>query len=189
MKNGTTFDVHILPSGVLTDGCVNLIGSGCVVYVPQFFKEIEIIEKHGIDTTDRILISDRAHVDLDLHTKVDGLQEVELGKKNIGTTGKGIGPTYSTKAERSGILIADIFRPEKFETRLRQMAAGFKKRYGDLLQYDPDEEIERFKEYRERLRPYVVDQGPLIESATERRIDFLVEGANALMLDIDMGSK
>ncbi|KAF2719811.1 Adenylosuccinate synthetase [Polychaeton citri CBS 116435] len=188
VKNGNKFDVHILPSGILTPGCVNLIGTGCVVYVPQFFKELEIIEKHGIDTKDRVLISDRCHIDFDLHTKVDGLEEVELGKGNIGTTGKGIGPTYSTKATRSGIHVADIFSKERFDEKLRHLAAGYQKRYGDLLQYDVDEEIARFDEYRERLKPYVVDQVPLIESAVKGNVSMLVEGANALMLDIDNGT-
>ena len=175
-------------SGVLTDGCVNLIGTGCVVYIPQLFKEIATVEKNGIDTKDRVLVSDRCHVDLDLHTKVDGLEEVELGKGNIGTTGKGIGPTYSTKATRSGIHVADIFNKQLFDSRLRNMAAGFKKRYGDLLQYDAEEEIKRFDEYRETLKPYVVDQVPLIESAVKGNVRMLVEGANALMLDIDNGT-
>lgn len=175
-------------SGVLTEGCVNLIGTGCVVYIPGFFKEIETVEKHGIDLKDRVLISDRCHVDLDLHTKVDGLEEVELGKANIGTTGKGIGPTYSTKATRSGIHIADIFDKERFDSKLHILAHGFKKRYGDLLSYDADEEIARFDTYRERLKPFVVDQVPLIESAVKGNVRMLVEGANALMLDIDNGT-
>jgi adenylosuccinate synthase len=156
--------------------------------VPGFFKEIEGLEKQGINTHDRVLISDRCHVDLDLHTKVDGLEEVELGKANIGTTGKGIGPTYSTKATRSGIHVADIFNKERFDGKLRHLASGFKKRYGDLLQYDAEEEIARFDEYRERLKPFVVDQVPLIESAVKGNVRMLVEGANALMLDIDHGT-
>ncbi|KAF1823188.1 Adenylosuccinate synthetase [Dissoconium aciculare CBS 342.82] len=188
VKNGTTFDVHILPSGVLTDGCVNLIGSGCVVYVPGLFKEIDTLEKGGINTKDRILVSDRCHVDLDLHTKVDGLEEVELGKRNIGTTGKGIGPTYSTKAARSGIRVSDVFHKEVFDEKLRQLAAGFQKRYGSLLQYDPEDEIARFDQYRERLREYATDQSPLIESAVRGDVKMLIEGANALMLDIDNGT-
>ncbi|KAK4501082.1 hypothetical protein PRZ48_006888 [Zasmidium cellare] len=188
VKNKTTFDVHILPSGVLTDGCINLVGSGCVVYVPGFFKEIETLEAHGISTKDRILVSDRCHVDLDLHTKVDGLEEVELGKGNIGTTKKGIGPTYSTKATRSGIRMADIFSKQLFDEKLRHLASGFKKRYGDLLQYDPEEEIKRFDQYRETLKPYVVDQVPLIESAVKGNVKMLVEGSQALMLDIDNGT-
>lgn len=167
---------------------MNLIGTGCVVYVPGFFGEIETLEKHGINTRDRILISDRCHVDLDLHTQVDGLEEVELGKRSIGTTGKGIGPTYSTKATRSGIHVADIFNKERFDSKLRHLAAGYKKRYGDLLQYDPEDEIKRFDTYRQRLAPFVVDQVPLVESAVKGNVRMLVEGANALMLDIDNGT-
>lgn len=172
----------------MTEGCVNLIGSGCVVYVPGLFKEIESVEKAGISTKDRILVSDRCHVDLDLHGRVDGLEEVELGKANIGTTGKGIGPTYATKATRSGIRICDVFHKELFDAKLRQLAAGYQKRYGSLLVYDPEEEIARFDEYRERLREYTTDQGPLIESAVTGNVKMLVEGANALMLDIDNGT-
>lgn len=175
-------------SGVLTPGCTNLIGTGCVVYLPGFFKEIENLTSHGIDSTDRILISDRCHVDLDLHTKVDGLEEVELGKRNIGTTGKGIGPTYSTKATRSGIHIAEIFNKTLFDSKLRHLAYGYKKRYGDLLQYDEEEEIARFDTYRERLKTFVIDQVPLIASVVQNNIPILVEGSQALMLDIDAGT-
>lgn len=159
-----------------------------MVHVPQLFKEIEEVERNGISTQDRVLVSDRCHVDLDLHTKVDGLEEVELGKSNIGTTGKGIGPTYSTKATRSGIHVAEIFNKEHFDAKLRHLANGFQKRYGSLLKYDPEDEIKRFDEYRERLKPYVVDQVPLIESAVKGNVPMLVEGANALMLDIDNGT-
>jgi adenylosuccinate synthase len=123
-----------------------------------------------------------------LHGKVDGLEEVELGKRNIGTTGKGIGPTYSTKAARSGIRISDVFIKEVFDEKLRQLAAGFQKRYGDLLQYDAEDEIARFDTYRERLREYATDQSPLIESAVRGDVKMLIEGANALMLDIDNGT-
>lgn len=146
------------------------------------------MQKNGISLTDRVLVSDRCHVDLDLHTKVDGLEEVELGNANIGTTGKGIGPTYSTKATRSGIRVSDIFDKQRFDSKLRILANGFKKRYGDLLQYDPEEEIARFDTYRRTLKPYVVDQVPLIESAINGNVRMLVEGANALMLDVDNGT-
>ncbi|KAF2765974.1 Adenylosuccinate synthetase [Teratosphaeria nubilosa] len=187
-KGGEKFDVHILPSGVLTEGCVNLIGTGCVFYVPGFFHEIEQLERKGINTHDRILVSDRCHIDLDLHTKVDGLEEVELGKAAVGTTGKGIGPTYSTKATRSGIHLAEVFNKERFDAKLRHLAQGYQKRYGDLLKYDAEDEIKRFDDYRERLKPFVVDQVPLIESAVKGNVRMLVEGANALMLDIDNGT-
>lgn len=113
---------------------------------------------------------------------------MELGKANIGTTRKGIGPTYSTKATRSGVRIADIFNKPVFEEKLRQLEAGFRKRYGDLLQYDAEEEIARFDQYRETLKPYVVDQTPLLESAIKGNVKMLVEGSQALMLDIDNGT-
>ncbi|RMX96680.1 hypothetical protein D0867_13052 [Hortaea werneckii] len=146
VKGGTTFDVHILPSGVLTEGCVSLIGSGCVVYVPGFFKELNMLETHGI------------------------------------------APTYSTKATRSGVRVADIFNKQYFDEKVRHLADGFKKRYGDLLSYDVEDELKRFDDYRERLKPFVVDQVPLIESAVKGNVRMLVEGANALMLDIDNGT-
>lgn len=91
MTNGKTLQYHIIPSGLglSNKGCVNLIGSGTVVHVPSFFEELEALQKHGVNTQDRIFISDRAHVVLDLHRRVDGLEEKELGEKFIGTTGKG----------------------------------------------------------------------------------------------------
>ena len=116
------------------------------------------------------------------------LEEVELGGSFIGTTRKGIGPTYSTKMTRSGIRIADLFDAEIFETKFRRLVHGFKKRFGDLLQYDIDAELAAYTTYREKLAPYVVDQVPLINSAKAKKAKILVEGANALMLDIDHGT-
>ncbi|CAG5147085.1 uncharacterized protein ALTATR162_LOCUS1980 [Alternaria atra] len=188
VANGVTYDFHILPSGLVNPGCINVIGSGCVVHVPSFFKELEALEKHGLKTDGRIFISDRAHVVFDVHQKVDGLEEVELGGGMIGTTKKGIGPTYSTKMTRSGLRMCDLFDEQIFETKLRRLATGFQKRYGDLLKYDVDEEIAQYKTLREKLAPYVVDQIPLLASAKEKNAKILVEGANALMLDIDYGT-
>lgn len=188
VANGKTFDFHILPSGLINPKCINLVGSGCVIHVPSFFKELEALEKHGLNTTERIFISDRAHVVFDLHQLVDGLEEVELANSFIGTTRKGIGPTYSTKMTRSGVRIADIFDPEIFEAKLRRLAHGFQKRFGELLKYDLEAEISRYKDYREKLVPYVIDQIPMLNSAKEQKMDILVEGANAIMLDIDYGT-
>ncbi|KHJ35623.1 putative adenylosuccinate synthetase [Erysiphe necator] len=115
---------------------------------------------------------------LDLHQRLDGIEETELGGGKLGTTRKGIGPCYSTKASRTGIRISEIFNDKLFEKKVRSLAAGFKKRYGDLLQYDPEEEIANFKE----------NQVPLLLSAQESQIPTLIEGANALMLDIDAGT-
>ncbi|KAJ4332889.1 Adenylosuccinate synthase [Didymella glomerata] len=188
VANGVTYDFHILPSGLVNPSCINVIGSGCVVHVPSFFKELEALDKHGLDTKDRIYISDRAHVVFDVHQLVDGLEEVELGGGNIGTTRKGIGPAYSSKMTRSGLRMCDLFDEEVFEKKLRRVAAGYQKRFGDLLKYDVEEEIARYKELRPKIAPYVVDQVPLLQSAKEKNAKILVEGANALMLDIDYGT-
>ncbi|KAF2685521.1 Adenylosuccinate synthetase [Lentithecium fluviatile CBS 122367] len=188
VTNGITYDFHILPSGLVNPGCINVIGSGCVVHVPSFFKELEELDKKGLKTEGRIFISDRAQVVFDVHQLVDGLEEVELGGGFIGTTKKGIGPTYSTKMTRSGLRMCDLFDEEIFEQKFRRIVLGYQKRFGDLLKYDPEEEIAKFKELRIKLQDYVVDQVPLLASAKEKNSKILVEGANALMLDVDYGT-
>lgn len=188
VSNGKTLHYHIIPSGLglANTNCVNLIGSGTVVSVRSFFAELQELEEHGVVSKDRIFISDRAHVVLELHQLVDGLEELELGAGMLGTTKKGIGPTYSTKMSRSGIRIADIFNQENFEARVRRLADAFQKRFGDLLKYDVEKEIVEFRSYRTRLRPFIVDQVPLLQSAKAQGLEILVEGANALMLDVGM---
>ncbi|TVY51030.1 Adenylosuccinate synthetase [Lachnellula cervina] len=185
----TTYDFHLLPSGLINPVCMNLIGPGVVVNIKAFFKELEDLETKGLQNVrDRILISDRCHIVLDLHQLVDGLEEVELGKKSIGTTKMGIGPAYSTKASRSGIRISEVFNEPLFEAKIRELARGAHKRWGDLLKYDVEEEITRFKGYRENLPNFVIDAIPLIQSAQKEKNPILIEGANALMLDLDHGT-
>merc|ERR1711939_342472 len=158
VANGVTYDFHLLPSGLINPDCVNLIGAGVVCHIPAFFKELNDLEAKGLENVQsRIFISDRAQIVFDLHQIVDGLEEVELGGKSVGTTRKGIGPSYSTKAARSGVRISEIFKADSFNERLRKLAAGYKKRYGDLLTYDVEEEISRYNEYREKLATAYID--------------------------------
>ncbi|KAL8825386.1 MAG: hypothetical protein Q9170_007810 [Blastenia crenularia] len=208
VANGHVYDFHILPSGLVNPKCINLIGSGCVVNVPSFFRELDDLHKKDLNTEGRIFISDRAHVVLDLHLLIDRLQEVELtkaaeaeqlssgqhavAKKSsggaIGTTKKGIGPAYSAKYARSGVRIHQIFDKDNFDKQLRILAKGAQKSYGDLQDYNVEHEIRRFDAYRDRLAPFVVDALPLIRDAEAKGVNILVEGANALMLDIDHGT-
>ncbi|EJT68591.1 adenylosuccinate synthetase [Gaeumannomyces tritici R3-111a-1] len=189
VANGVSYSFHLLPSGLINPKCKNLIGSGVVFHVPSFFKELKGLEDKGLaGVRDRIFVSDRCQVNFDLHAAVDGLEEVELGARKIGTTGRGIGPSYSTKASRSGVRIAEIFDEVVFERKLRQLADGYKKRFGDLLKYDVEDEIARFKEYRKELGNYVVDAVKFIKDVQDRDSKLLIEGANALMLDIDYGT-
>jgi adenylosuccinate synthase len=101
---------------------------------------------------------------------------------------RSLGPTYSTKAARSGIRISEIFNEALFEEKIRELARAAKKRWGDLLTYDVEEEISRFKQYRTDLQDYVTDAVVLMDSAQQSNTKMLVEGANALMLDIDYGT-
>lgn len=126
--------------------CMNLIGSGVVFHAPSFFKELDELEAKGHQgVRERILVSDRCQINFDLHAAVDGLEEVELGALATGTTERGIGPSYSTKAARSGVRLAEAFDEELFERKLRRLADGYKKRYGDLLKYDVEDEIARWR--------------------------------------------
>lgn len=189
VAQGVAYDFHLLPSGLVNPKCMNLIGSGVVFHVPSFFSELATLEEKGLaGVRDRIFVSDRCQVNFDLHAAVDGLEEVELGERKIGTTGRGIGPSYSTKASRSGVRISEVFDEAVFDRKLRQMAHGYRKRFGDLLKYDVEEEIARFREYRKLLPNFVVDAVKFIKDAQDQNRKILIEGANALMLDVDYGT-
>ena len=126
--------------------CMNLIGSGVVFHAPSFFKDVAELEAKGLEGAhQRILVSDRCQIVFDLHAAVDGLEEVELGAEAIGATKRGVGQSYSTKAARSGIRLAEAFDEELFEKKLRRLVDGYKKRYGDLLKYDVEKEIADWK--------------------------------------------
>ncbi|KAH6624638.1 Adenylosuccinate synthetase [Chaetomium sp. MPI-SDFR-AT-0129] len=189
VANGVSYDFHLLPSGLVNPQCTNLIGSGVVFNVQAFFKELAALEAKGLKhARDNLLVSDRAQVNLELHARVDGLEERELAGNKIGTTGRGIGPSYANKAARNGIRVHEIFDQASFETKLRRLADGYKKRFGNLLEYDVEEEIVRFREYREKLPEFVVDAVNYMQTAQASGVDILIEGANALMLDIDYGT-
>ncbi|QRV89500.1 adenylosuccinate synthase [Ceratobasidium sp. AG-Ba] len=182
------YDFHLLPSGLVSPKCVSIIGPGVVVHVPSFFAELGALEQKGLDCTGRIFLSDRAHLVFDFHQIVDGLKEVELGDSDsIGTTKKGIGPAYSSKASRSGMRVHHLFDHDVFATKFRKLVEGRFKRYGHF-EYDTEGEIVRYKEFAERLRPYVIDTLTYIHKAIDQKKRVLVEGANALMLDIDFGT-
>ncbi|KAJ5091244.1 hypothetical protein NUU61_006114 [Penicillium alfredii] len=145
VHDSVTYDFHILPSGLISPKCINLIGAGTVVHVPSFFKELAALESKGLTTAGkRIFISDRAHVCFDLHSVVDGLEEKGLGGRKVGTTGKGIGPCYSDKAARRGVRVGEILDEETFERKLRTLDTAYRARFGELT-YDVEEEITRFK--------------------------------------------
>ncbi|PNH53271.1 hypothetical protein VD0002_g8907 [Verticillium dahliae] len=178
--DGVSYSFHLLPSGLMNPRCMNFIGSGVVFHIPTFFSELKELEEKGLTAVhDRILVSDRVNVLLDMHMAVDGLEEQELGDAAIGTTRRGT---------RNGIKLTDIFHPELFEKKVQRLADGYQKRFGDLFKYDIKAELARFEEYRETMRKYVVDGVAFMTSAQQSDTKIVVEGANALMLDVDYGS-
>merc|ERR1712230_254022 len=181
------FSFHLLPSGLVNLSCTGFIGNGVVVHVPSFFDELAAIQQKGLDCTNRLFISDRAHLVFDFHQIVDGLKEVELGGSSIGTTKKGIGPAYSSKSSRSGLRVHHLYDFGAFAEKFRKLVENRFKRYGHF-EYDTEAEILRYKELAQRLRPYVVDGVSFIHDALASGKRVLLEGANALLLDLDFGT-
>jgi len=184
---GKKFAFHLLPCGMLYEGKVNVIGNGVVLHTPTLLKELASLHDAGMDTTGRLKISDRAHLLFDFHQVIDGRQEEGLGAKNIGTTKKGIGPCYSSKATRNGIRVGELIEDfDTFTVRYNGLLADLQAQYG--FDYDGAEELARYKEYRDILMPMVDDTVQYINQSLRAGKSILTEGANAALLDIDFGT-
>lgn len=187
--NGKEFDFHLLPSGIINQKCTSVIGNGVVIHLPGLFEELKKNELKGMEGwKDRLIISDRAHLVFDIHQQVDGLQEAEKGKNSLGTTKKGIGPTYSSKASRNGIRIGDLLGDFSiFEEKFRTLTDNYKRMFPSL-EVDVDSELVRYRKYAEQIRPLVRDTVSYLHKEIRNGKKVLVEGANAAMLDIDFGT-
>lgn len=186
----TEYDFHILPSGIINEQCTSVLGNGVVIHVGQMLDEIKKNEAKGLmEWKRRLLISDRAHMVFDFHQAVDGLQELQKAKagQGLGTTKKGIGPTYSTKAARTGIRMADLLCFDTFEQKFRSLAHYFMQQYPDL-KIDIDVELSRYRDFATVIRPCITDTVNFLNKSIRRGRKILVEGANATMLDIDFGT-
>uniref|UniRef100_A0A8C8H2R3 Adenylosuccinate synthetase n=1 Tax=Oncorhynchus tshawytscha TaxID=74940 RepID=A0A8C8H2R3_ONCTS len=187
--DGKEYDFHLLPSGIINSKAVSVIGNGVVIHLPGLLEEAEKNEKKGW----KIQISMLSGVIMfDFHQAVDGLQEVQRQAQdgiNIGTTKKGIGPTYSSKASRTGLRICDLLDDFKdFSTRFKNLAQQYQAMFPTLV-VDVDGQLNKLKEYAERIRPMVRDGVYFMYDAINgppKKI--LVEGANAALLDIDFGT-
>ncbi|KAK8943853.1 hypothetical protein KSP40_PGU018929 [Platanthera guangdongensis] len=188
--DGKKFALHLVPSGILNEKTLCLIGNGVVVHLPGLFNEIDGLESNGVSCTGRILVSDRAHLLFDFHQVVDGLRESELGHSFIGTTKRGIGPCYSCKVIRNGIRVSDLRHIDIFSQKLdilmRDAAARFPgyKYSSNLL----EKEVERYKKFAERLEPFIADTIHILHQSIHQKKKILVEGGQATMLDIDFGT-
>lgn len=186
------YKLHLIPSGILYDEKVNVIGNGVVVDPKALFEEISYLEGEGVKvTSDKLIISDRAHLIMPYHRVLDKLKEQARGKNDIGTTGKGIGPCYTDKIERSGIRVCDLMHEEVFEEKLRENLAIknaiITKVYnGEAL--DVEAILKEYKEYADKIRTFVRETSVEVYNAIKANKNVLFEGAQGMLLDIDYGT-
>jgi adenylosuccinate synthase len=186
------YKLHLIPSGILYGDKLNVIGNGVVVDPKAMFEEIEYLEGLGVKVTkDNFIVSDRAHLVMPYHRALDAAKEKERGKNDIGTTGKGIGPCYTDKAERSGIRVCDLMHKEVFKVRLKENIDYkneiLSKIYG-LEALDFDTIYKEYLGYAEKMRAFVTDTSVRVYNAIKAGKNVLFEGAQGNLLDIDYGT-
>ena len=186
------YKLHLIPSGILYDNKLNVIGNGVVVDPKALFEEIGYLEKEGVKVTpEKLFISDRAHLIMPYHRVLDILKEKARVKNDIGTTGKGIGPCYTDKFERCGIRVCDLLHEDVFEEKLRENIK-MKNEYitkvlgGEAL--DAEEILVQYKQYAEKIGPFVKDTSVKVYDSIKEDKTVLFEGAQGMLLDIDHGT-
>lgn len=188
--NGQKFELKLLPAGILSENATPVIGNGVVVNPEALFSEIEGLQARGADTS-KLKISANAHLVAPYHQTMDKVTERFLGKRAIGTTGRGIGPAYMDKVGRLGIRMQDILD----ESILRQKVEGALRQKNQLLvkvynrrHVEVDEVVDYFMSYAERLKPMIVDTTQLLNKALDEGKTLLMEGGQATFLDVDHGT-
>jgi adenylosuccinate synthase len=190
VAGGVKYALHLIPSGILHDGKTCIIGNGVVVDPAVLLEEMDDLSKKGV-STERLLISDRAHVIMPYHKLFDELQEQQRGSGNIGTTKRGIGPCYADKIDRCGIRMCDLIYREKFAKKVTENLAIKNQIIEKVYKskgLNAESIIEEYNKYADRLRKYVADVNTIISDAIDDGKDILFEGAQATFLDIDFGT-
>jgi adenylosuccinate synthase len=188
--NGEKFATHLLPSGILTPGATCVIANGVVVSPEALFRELDALVARGVELAP-LVVSANAHVLASYHATIDKVTERFLGNAKLGTTGRGIGPTYADKINRIGIRVADLFDEEllrekveaSLEVKNQLLAKVYNRRALSI-----DAVVEELLSYVERLRPMVADTSLLLNRALDDGKTVLFEGAQATMLDVDHGT-
>lgn len=180
------FDLHLIPSGILREGKICLIGNGTVVHLPTFFEEINKLNSAGISTAGRIFISDKAHLLMSYHKQIDVLNEEMKQEKKVGTTKKGIGPAYADKICRIGITVGDLYDFDNFAQKLKENIKRHKKSYNIEVNYE--EIINYYKDAAEKIQDFIIDTTQFMEEKLLADKKVLIEGAQGTLLDIDHGT-
>src|SRR6476659_8172578 len=188
--DGEKYALHLLPSGILSPGCTPVIGNGVVIDLAVLFQEIDALEARGIDTS-RLVVSANAHLIPPYNRVLDKVTERFLGSRRLGTTGRGIGPTYADKMSRVGIRVQDLYDEsilrQKVEAALEVKNQVLAKIYNRRA-IEVDEVVEELLTYAERLRPMVADTGLLLSNALDEGKTVLFEAGQATLLDVDHGT-
>lgn len=188
--NGEVYKLRLVPSGVLYPHQLSVIGNGVVVNPKSLVGELARLAEQGV-TGENVRISDRAHVILPYHIKLDKLQEAAKGADKIGTTNRGIGPAYMDKAARVGIRMADLLDKEIFEERLKANLKAKNEEFVKVYDSTPmnfDDIFEEYYQYGQQLKQYVCDTSIVLNDAIDKGEHVLFEGAQGIMLDIDQGT-
>lgn len=185
-----TFKLHLIPSGILYPETQCLIGSGTVIDPKALIGELDKLDELKI-ATGNLYISETAHVTMPYHRMIDEASEERRGSKKIGTTKRGIGPTYADKSERTGIRVIDLMNletlKEQLEWTINYKNVVLEKLYG-LPPLDPKDVLDEYAQYAERLRPHIVDSSLHVYNAIHERKNVLFEGAQGTLLDLDHGT-
>jgi adenylosuccinate synthase len=188
--NGQTFKLHLIPSGILYPDTECIIAGGTVIDPKVLIQELDQVESLNVSTS-KLKISQTAHVTMPYHRLFDQASEEQRGNRKIGTTGRGIGPTYADKSERTGIRMIDLMNPEGLRSQL-EWTISYKnvvlEKLYNLPPLNPEAVIEEYLGYAERLRPHVVDSSLRLYEAIRRRENILFEGAQGTLLDLDHGT-
>lgn len=190
VAHGKKYVFHLIPSGILHEGKVCVIGNGVVIDPIQLIEEIDLLIKQGIDVKDRIFISDAAHLILPYHKALDKAIE-EFRSDKIGTTGRGIGPCYADKCTRTGIRVGDIFDEEALEVKVRNILEiknlQLEKMFGKEA-FSIDDMMDILLNFKERAKNMVINSAYYLNEAAENGKRIILEGAQGFALDIDHGT-
>lgn len=190
VANGITYKLRLIPSGILYKGAVCVVGNGVVIDPAVILSEMDALKNSGVDVS-RLKIDARAHVILPYHLALDELSEKARGAGDIGTTKRGIGPCYMDKAERIGIRMCDLIKPAVFEEKLKRNVEIKNNIITKIYGGEPisfEKTLADYKQYAQKLAPYVCDTSVLVFNAIKSGKNVLFEGAQGALLDLDVGT-
>lgn len=187
---GVRYKLHMIPSGIFYKDKICVLGNGMVIHPEALITELDYLIGHGVDLSN-LRISDRAHLIMPYHLRLDRLEETSKGSGKIGTTGKGIGPAYMDKAARVGIRVGDLLNPKRFAEKLKRNLEEKNRILERLYEAEPfrfEEIYDTYMAAAERIKPYITDTSVVLNDAIDQGKRVLFEGAQGVMLDIDQGT-